>query len=102
MLLWAQAPVCGAGAPLAFGVRTAPGGLTCLALPLDVPDTGVPPLPQRQSLKALGALGVWLSPSVFLPQGSKRKRGVKPQGASSTRPGTQLSLRAFLRAPTSS
>ncbi|GAB0193102.1 adenine DNA glycosylase [Grus japonensis] len=35
-------------------------------------------------------------------KGSKRKRGAKPQGASSTRPGTQLSLRAFLRAPTSS
>ncbi|KAK2543365.1 Mutyh [Columba livia] len=32
---------------------------------------------------------------------SKRKRGAKPQGASSTRPGTQLSLRAFLQAPTS-
>ncbi|XP_054689279.1 adenine DNA glycosylase isoform X1 [Grus americana] len=35
-------------------------------------------------------------------KGSKRKRGAKPQGASSTRPGTQLSLRAFLQAPTSS
>ncbi|KAM6397170.1 adenine DNA glycosylase isoform 1-T1 [Pluvialis apricaria] len=34
-------------------------------------------------------------------KGSKRKRGAKPQGASSTRPGTQLSLHAFLRAPTS-
>ncbi|XP_075364775.1 adenine DNA glycosylase isoform X2 [Mycteria americana] len=34
-------------------------------------------------------------------KGSKRKRGAKQQGASSTRPGTQLSLRAFLRAPTS-
>ncbi|XP_064927605.1 adenine DNA glycosylase isoform X3 [Columba livia] len=34
-------------------------------------------------------------------QASKRKRGAKPQGASSTRPGTQLSLRAFLQAPTS-
>ncbi|XP_010157219.1 PREDICTED: A/G-specific adenine DNA glycosylase, partial [Eurypyga helias] len=33
--------------------------------------------------------------------GSKRKRGAKLQGAGSTRPGTQLSLRAFLRAPTS-
>ncbi|XP_068262146.1 adenine DNA glycosylase isoform X2 [Nyctibius grandis] len=34
-------------------------------------------------------------------KGSKRKRGAKLQGASSTRPGTQLSLRAFLRVPTS-
>ncbi|XP_014794497.1 PREDICTED: A/G-specific adenine DNA glycosylase [Calidris pugnax] len=34
-------------------------------------------------------------------KGSKRKRGTKLQGASTTRPGTQLSLRAFLRAPTS-
>ncbi|KAM7107955.1 adenine DNA glycosylase isoform 2-T3 [Ciconia maguari] len=34
-------------------------------------------------------------------KGSKRKRGAKQQGASSTHPGTQLSLRAFLRAPTS-
>ncbi|KAM6065507.1 adenine DNA glycosylase isoform 2-T2 [Chlamydotis macqueenii] len=34
-------------------------------------------------------------------KGSKRKRGTKPQGMSSTRPGTQLSLRAFLRPPTS-
>ncbi|XP_065513867.1 adenine DNA glycosylase isoform X1 [Caloenas nicobarica] len=34
-------------------------------------------------------------------KGSKRKRGAKPQGASSTRPGTQLSLRAFLQAPAS-
>ncbi|XP_064311289.1 adenine DNA glycosylase isoform X4 [Phalacrocorax carbo] len=34
-------------------------------------------------------------------KGSKRKRGAKLQGASSTCPGTQLSLRAFLRAPKS-
>ncbi|XP_063199554.1 adenine DNA glycosylase isoform X3 [Chroicocephalus ridibundus] len=34
-------------------------------------------------------------------KGSKRKRATKPQGANSTRPGTQLSLRAFLRPPTS-
>ncbi|XP_009580678.1 PREDICTED: A/G-specific adenine DNA glycosylase, partial [Fulmarus glacialis] len=34
-------------------------------------------------------------------KGSKRKRGAKLQGASSTRPGTQLSLRTFLRPPTS-
>ncbi|XP_029815620.1 adenine DNA glycosylase [Manacus vitellinus] len=33
-------------------------------------------------------------------KGSKRKRGAKPQGAGSTCPGTQLSLHAFLRAPT--
>ncbi|XP_074893700.1 adenine DNA glycosylase [Buteo buteo] len=33
-------------------------------------------------------------------KGSKRKRGAKPQGAGSTCPGTQLSLRAFLQAPT--
>ncbi|XP_050756711.1 LOW QUALITY PROTEIN: adenine DNA glycosylase [Gymnogyps californianus] len=33
-------------------------------------------------------------------KGSKRKRGAKTQGAGSTCPGTQLSLRAFLRAPT--
>lgn len=73
MLLWAQAPVCGTGDPLGFGVRTALGGFTCLALPLDVPDTGVPPLPQRQSLKALGALGFGLAPlclSCRAPSGS--------------------------------
>ncbi|XP_074953879.1 adenine DNA glycosylase isoform X2 [Phalacrocorax aristotelis] len=34
-------------------------------------------------------------------KGSKRKRGAKLQGANSTCPGTQLSLRAFLRAPKS-
>ncbi|KAM6262454.1 adenine DNA glycosylase [Porphyrio hochstetteri] len=34
-------------------------------------------------------------------KGCKRKRGAKPQGASGTRPGRQLSLRAFLQAPTS-
>ncbi|KAM6262869.1 adenine DNA glycosylase isoform 1-T1 [Spheniscus humboldti] len=34
-------------------------------------------------------------------KGSKRKRGAKPQGASSSRPGMQLSLCAFLQAPTS-
>ncbi|KAM6124112.1 adenine DNA glycosylase [Pterocles gutturalis] len=34
-------------------------------------------------------------------KGSKRKQGAKPQGASSARPGRQLSLHAFLRAPTS-
>ncbi|XP_062478929.1 adenine DNA glycosylase isoform X3 [Pezoporus occidentalis] len=33
-------------------------------------------------------------------QGSKRKRGAKAQGTGSTSPGTQLSLRAFLRPPT--
>ncbi|XP_061200924.1 adenine DNA glycosylase isoform X2 [Neopsephotus bourkii] len=33
-------------------------------------------------------------------QGSKRKRGAKAQGTGSTGPGTQLSLRAFLRPPT--
>ncbi|KAM7046935.1 adenine DNA glycosylase isoform 4-T6 [Acridotheres tristis] len=33
-------------------------------------------------------------------KGSKRKRGAKAEGAGSTCPGTQLSLRAFLRAPT--
>ncbi|KAM4773238.1 adenine DNA glycosylase isoform 3-T3 [Cyanocitta cristata] len=33
-------------------------------------------------------------------KGSKRKRGAKAQGAGSTCPGTQLSLHAFLRAPT--
>ncbi|XP_071420955.1 adenine DNA glycosylase isoform X3 [Pithys albifrons albifrons] len=33
-------------------------------------------------------------------KGSKRKRGAKTQGAGSTCPGTQLSLHAFLRAPT--
>uniref|UniRef100_U3IHV5 Adenine DNA glycosylase n=1 Tax=Anas platyrhynchos platyrhynchos TaxID=8840 RepID=U3IHV5_ANAPP len=32
-------------------------------------------------------------------KGSKRKRGAKPGAGGSTRPGTQLSLRAFLRAP---
>ncbi|XP_066857490.1 adenine DNA glycosylase isoform X5 [Anser cygnoides] len=32
-------------------------------------------------------------------KGSKRKRGAKPGAAGSTRPGTQLSLRTFLRAP---
>ncbi|XP_016155867.1 PREDICTED: adenine DNA glycosylase isoform X2 [Ficedula albicollis] len=33
-------------------------------------------------------------------KGSKRKRGAKAQGAGSACPGTQLSLHAFLRAPT--
>nr|XP_054494289.1 adenine DNA glycosylase [Agelaius phoeniceus] len=33
-------------------------------------------------------------------KGSKRKRGAEAPGAGSPRPGTQLSLRAFLRAPT--
>ncbi|XP_065529563.1 adenine DNA glycosylase isoform X4 [Lathamus discolor] len=33
-------------------------------------------------------------------QGSKRKRGAKAQGTGSPGPGTQLSLRAFLRPPT--
>ncbi|XP_057281848.1 adenine DNA glycosylase [Pezoporus wallicus] len=33
-------------------------------------------------------------------QGSKRKRGAKAQGTGGTSPGTQLSLRAFLRPPT--
>ncbi|XP_075280728.1 adenine DNA glycosylase isoform X1 [Opisthocomus hoazin] len=33
-------------------------------------------------------------------KGSKRKRGARRQGAGSLCPGTQLSLRAFLRAPT--
>ncbi|KAM9186671.1 adenine DNA glycosylase isoform 3-T4 [Mergus octosetaceus] len=32
-------------------------------------------------------------------KGSKRKRGAKPGAGGSTRPGTQLSLHAFLRAP---
>lgn len=46
-----------------------------------------------------GGRGHGSSPAVF-PQGSKRKRGAKAQGTGSTGPGTQLSLRAFLRPPT--
>lgn len=60
------------------------GGFAKLALSLGVPWGG--------------SSGFGSAPAP-LPQGSKRKRGAKPGAGGSTRPGTQLSLRAFLRAP---